>query len=690
MHKKVQLLVLAGVITANTLTPIGSVFANEIELENVLTEEATKLDKWEYSEETKEDIEVENIKRDNEGWITATSFPELDALWDCTFDEANQTIILNGFKDIRNQINGDIKVEIPRSVGGYKIALADLKSDMFPGVTHIRVAEGNEEQVKLIAINLSNGFKGNDTLKYVNFEGLDVSKVDDMYGLFSFCSNLRVINISNWVIKDSTNITAMFYARIAATDAEKKILVISNDSRISTYDYIASNRIPCIVLFSGEGGHFLGYEDILNMVAARFTIRPELLDNLDEVIKSDLIFARKPVREGFEFKGWYTDDPTPKNFYELLNMTYKARWEEIVEEDTPSEDTVQDIEVENKVDKTHVLKVNTKQGLDKVIEWLDSNMSYDREEHVIVDRDTNTTTYKINVFHHDKTVSYVDIKVSSDNSELIEILDRIDVALPPVEESPEEGGDNVAPPVEELPEENKPVVPPVEDDNTDNDGDSNKPPVEESPEEGGDNITPPADELPEGDKDNGEKTPSFTHDVLELVGGDGQQDNPFEFIVKSNDINEFKEFLNELKSENIKTVSITEDENYIMYKIKITGMYRSNERFATIKVEKSNTNITNAFNDFFKDNDNTNTDNFDPVLDGTHMDNMVVKPEVETNNNVVNPGVNNSTSNNNNLNSGSNNTTTDNPKTGDVSFAGYFGLGLTSMLAIFKNRRKRK
>ena len=40
-----------------------------------------------------------------------------------------------------------------------------------------------------------------------------------------------------------------------------------------------------------EGGHFLGDENILNMAAARYVIRPELLDNLDQVIESDLILS---------------------------------------------------------------------------------------------------------------------------------------------------------------------------------------------------------------------------------------------------------------------------------------------------------------------------------------------------------------------------------------------------------------
>ena len=665
-------------------------------------------------EEVKPEIpSLGDMTPEGEGWIKTDTLAKMHELWNYTFNPDNQTIILNSFKGGNTQRNTDVKVEIPRSIGGYKVALANLNNDVFPGVTHIKVADTNEEQVKVLATNLTNGFRDNNTLKYADLEGLNVSEVTDMTQLFSFCSNLRIINISDWTIRDATSIAGMFYAKMAATDAEKKILVISNDIRISQYDYKASNRIPCIVLFKGEGGHFLGDENILNMAAARYVIRPELLDNLDQVIESDLIFAKKPVREGYEFKGWYTDDPTPTNFYELLNMTYKARWEKIAVEDTPS---IKDIEVEgeaNDTNKAHVLKVNTKQGLEKVLEWLNSNMSYDREENIIVDVDTNTTTYKINVFHHDKTVSYVDIKVSSDDKILIDILNKIDIVLPPTEDEeetqPPTGGDTGENPdngnVQQQPsgdnatggQEQQPSTPPSvpmpvppttpepptgDNGSTDNDGNTS-----------GDNVEKPnqPEVKPEIKPEAPEQgSPEFKHEVVELVGGKGQIDNEYELVVKEVEKEVFNNFLQELKEVNTKVISVRKEGNYTLYKVKFDRVSRNtdNSVYAIIKVENGKTELVSAFNEFAVE---TNSTIVLPGQGSSDDTDINVKPETDTNTGtegVVDNNTNNNT--NSESNTSTNNSSTDNPKTGDTSIAGYATLGLASILGIFKNRRKRK
>jgi len=98
-------------------------------------------------------------------------------------------------------------------------------------------------------------------------------------------------------------------------------------------------------------------------------------------------------------------------------------------------------------------------------------------------------------------------------------------------------------------------------------------------------------------------------------------------------------------------------------------------------------------------------DKFEEVLDGTANDDMMVAPETETpsvdggvttdkddttNNSNTNNGITGDTATNGNTSNNTANGTTNNPTTGDVGIVGYVGLGLASVLGLFKNRRKRK
>ena len=235
-------------------------------------------------EDGKEDNEtevppIEEVKPDAEGWLKATTFAQLNYLWDYSIDNDSKTVTLESFKGVDAKSN-DIKVEIPREVEGYKVALENLNNETFKGVTHIRVAKG-EGQVKVLAKELVRGFENNENLKYVDLEGLDVSEVTDMTMLFSGCSNLRVIDIVGWDIRYDTIITGMFYAHISATEEEQEILVISDSWKIGDYDFESSNRIPAIVRFSGNGGYFLDDKEILNRTFGHYVVATDSIEELE-------------------------------------------------------------------------------------------------------------------------------------------------------------------------------------------------------------------------------------------------------------------------------------------------------------------------------------------------------------------------------------------------------------------------
>ena len=384
-------------------------------------------------------------------------------------------------------------------------------------------------------------------------------------------------------------------------------------------------------------------------------------------------------------------------------------------DDVPVEEIIQDIEVENKVDKTHVLKVNTKQGLDKVLEWLDSNMSYDREKDVVIDVDANITTYKITVFHHDMTVSYIDIKVSSDNNELIDMLDKISTVLPPFEgEMPEDDNlDNdmmVNPDTDQVVDDTPVTLPddvPVDTTDTpttlpdDFEVDTNKPVenpdddmmvnpdtdqvVDDTPVTLPDDV--PVEDVETPSEPSVPEQPEFEHEVVEIVDGNGEADNPIELTIKDVSIDVFNSFLNELKTLNTKVVSVTAQDDFTLYVIKFNRVTKNSEdsMYAVIKVENSRGKMINALNEFAKENNTSIKD--EVVLDGTHMDDIMVNPENnDTTSDDKKPNTNNSTTVNN-----TNKKPSKLPQTGDaVGIGTYLLLGISSILGGLGLRKRNK
>jgi len=363
--------------------------------------------------------------------------------------------------------------------------------------------------------------------------------------------------------------------------------------------------------------------------------------------------------------------------------------------------------------------------------------------------------------------------------------------VPPVEEEPEVPEIPEVPPTEEEPE--VPSVPPTEEETPSIPETPEQPPIEEEqppteeetpsvpdteqpiePEE----PSTPDTENPEQDK------PGFTHDVIDLVEGDGQENTPYEFIVKRVELDKFNSFLDELKAWSLEFISVTKEGEYTLYNLKMDQKLRNvnDSIYIVLKVKDDQTEILSALNELGKelhppteevpptdkpeepsvpevpetpDTEEPSTpptdkpevepappveeetpsvpdteeppveevppveeeqpevepetkpeeDKFEEVLDGTANDDMMVAPETETpsvdggvttdkddttNNSNTNNGITGDTVTNGNTSNNTANGTTNNPTTGDVGIVGYVGLGLASVLGLFKNRRKRK
>ena len=318
MHRKVQSLVLAGMISANALGSATTAFANN----NLKTSKNVKIER--------------TVTRN-------TETPTAKEHWN--YDVENNVVVIKGYTGT------DERVVIPREIDGMPVELENLNSDMFPNIKHISIEKGNSK-VKLRAANLDNAFKDNTDLVSVNLQGLDTTELTNLNGTFEGCTNLSSIDFNDWNVDNVTdfgnmfkgtknltfvdltdweidnddNIQGMFRLTLAESSKDVRILVVTNDLILSNVAmYQAHNRYPSFVTFEGNGGHFMGNTNILNMAAPRYTVDSYDLNHLEDILEYDMVFAGKPSQEGLEFKGWYSET-NPTNIYEFFNMTYKAKW----------------------------------------------------------------------------------------------------------------------------------------------------------------------------------------------------------------------------------------------------------------------------------------------------------------------------------------------------------------------------
>ena len=190
--------------------------------------------------------------------------------------------------------------------------------------------------------------------------------------------------------------------------------------------------------------------------------------------------------------------------------------------------------------------------------------------------------------------------------------------------------------------------------------------------------------------------PEFEHEVVEIVNGSGEADNPLELTIKDVLIDVFNGFLNELKALNTKVISVTTQDDFTLYVIKFNRVTRNSgdSMYAVIKVENSRVEMINALNKFAKEN---NTSIKDEVADGTTNNDTIVYPE----NNDTTSDDKNSNTESTKPNTNTNNSTTDDntnnkpsklPNTGNaVGIGTYLLLGICSILGglglIKRNKR---
>ena len=198
--------------------------------------------------------------------------------------------------------------------------------------------------------------------------------------------------------------------------------------------------------------------------------------------------------------------------------------------------------------------------------------------------------------------------------------------------------------------------------------------------------------------------------VVEIVTGNGEKDTPLELEIKEVDVKDLNNFLNSLKDLNPVVESISKDDKYTVYKIKLENnpssllakLFKSSKSndniYLDIKVKNTYTELVSTLNEFAKETNQSIVIPEDKPTQTPEVDDDNISEETDKDNNLDNSDTTGSNSNGNSENSNTNESeettddsnTIENPKSGDSTILGYIGLGAIASGALFVNIRKKK
>ena len=248
-------------------------------------------------------------------------------------------VVANGVLELRNldlgqvtSLNGMFRNSRASVINGletWDTSNITNMENMFDGMTNLtslNVSNWNTSNV----IELSGMFQNCTSLTEIKgTEKWTFSKVTSMRDVFRNTPNLKVIDLSNSAIPSGTDMSLMFQmdANVGVSDEDKKLLIVTDDERIESYDFADSNRIPAAVRLEGNGGIFASTPagDITRKVKERFYISPEEYNNIDQTIQHDFEALGQPLKDGYGFIKWEMKE-TPNSKFDMLDMTYQAVW----------------------------------------------------------------------------------------------------------------------------------------------------------------------------------------------------------------------------------------------------------------------------------------------------------------------------------------------------------------------------
>ncbi|CDM68949.1 Hypothetical protein CM240_1791 [Clostridium bornimense] len=179
---------------------------------------------------------------------------------------------------------------------------------------------------------------GLDNLDLSNF---DTSQVTNMKAMFANLDNITVLDLSSFNLDKVTenNMKYMFAKNVTvesngviiennSSNDAKELLIVTKDSKLKNYDYIADFCLPVGLTLDANGGEFENGEKVYS------DLKINVIEGLDDAtiekeINDKLVIAPKPIRDGYEFISWEFKPTTGNTTSALdkLNQVYYAKWE---------------------------------------------------------------------------------------------------------------------------------------------------------------------------------------------------------------------------------------------------------------------------------------------------------------------------------------------------------------------------
>jgi surface protein len=223
MHKRVKALAIAGILTINNVMPTLVSCAEEMR-NNFINEEVNL--KNNNIEEANENIREAVVVSEDEIEVIAESEKVIvgDKLehWEYDVDDDKKIVTLTAFKNEFITSENTI-LEIPSKLTTldkqitYTVKITNLK-DLFNTISKLQKVDISEikftcidkNKITLNNLDYSNLFNQFVSLKKLDLQGLDTSKITNMSNLFFGCSELEELNLSGLNTSSVTNMSGMF------------------------------------------------------------------------------------------------------------------------------------------------------------------------------------------------------------------------------------------------------------------------------------------------------------------------------------------------------------------------------------------------------------------------------------------------------------------------------------------------
>ncbi|MGN0143466.1 MAG: BspA family leucine-rich repeat surface protein, partial [Clostridium sp.] len=273
------------------------------------------------------------------------------------FNTSQVTTMNNMFKDCTSLKDLDLSnfdtsrvINMSFMFSDSGIESLDLSSFDVSNVTNMQGMFRNTKNLK--DINFGNKFitSSAENMSFMffnsNIDNLDLSSFDtsqatNMKAMFAGMNNINVLDLSNFNLDNVTekNMQYMFANNIRLdangtiiednlSAVAKELLVVSKDAKLMNYDYVADFCLPLGIKLDANGGEFANGDKVYS------AFETNVIESLDEaainkIINDALAAAPKPIRDGYEFISWETNQTITRDktsALDKLNAVYYAKW----------------------------------------------------------------------------------------------------------------------------------------------------------------------------------------------------------------------------------------------------------------------------------------------------------------------------------------------------------------------------